>query len=227
MDTSAAAAPTSLPYGLRAKLRGFGPIGILAIALVLLTGNIVGAALVLIWAHLSGTSWRELGLVAPRSWWKDVAAGIVGGVALKLLMKTVVMPLIGAGEINSTYHYLVGNMAALPAIFFTVIVGGGFGEETIWRGFLFERLGSILGRGRGVKVATVVIAATLFAAAHLYDLGLAGAEQALVTGLVFGALYARLGRLLPLMVAHAAFDVTAVLIIYFDAERWFATLLFR
>ena len=52
-------------------LRGFGPIGILAI-LVILAGNLVtvllSAVLVLLWARRSGTPWREIGYVAPTSW---------------------------------------------------------------------------------------------------------------------------------------------------------------
>ena len=57
------------------------------------------------------------------------------------------MPLLGAPEINSAYQYLVGNRAALPGQVFTMIVGAGFGEETVFRGFLFERLGKLLEPG--------------------------------------------------------------------------------
>src|SRR6185436_15249946 len=104
-------------------LRGFGPLGILAILVILLTGNIfvgkvvlpVGAALVLVWVRLSRTPWREIGYVRPKSWIRSVALGIVFGIAFKLLMKAIVMPLLGAPPINATYHYLAGNRAMLPA----------------------------------------------------------------------------------------------------------------
>ena len=53
------------------RLRGFGPLGILAI-LIILAGNAVleplSAVLVLIWARLSRTPWREIGYVRPKSW---------------------------------------------------------------------------------------------------------------------------------------------------------------
>ena len=57
------------------------------------------------------------------------------------------MPLLAADPINQTYHYLVGNPSALPGMFYAIIIGAGFGEETLFRGFLFERLGTFLGGG--------------------------------------------------------------------------------
>ena len=79
----------------------------------------------------------------PQSWVATAAIGITFGVAFKFLMKTIVMPLLGADPINHAYHYLAGNRAALPAMLFTVIVGAGFGEETVFRGYMFERLGRL------------------------------------------------------------------------------------
>jgi hypothetical protein len=62
-----------------ARLRGFGPLGILAI-LVILAGNGVilplSAILVLVWARLSHTPWREIGYVRPKSWIGSVVVGI-------------------------------------------------------------------------------------------------------------------------------------------------------
>jgi membrane protease YdiL (CAAX protease family) len=129
--------------GLAERLRGFGPLGVLAI-LVVAAGTLVtpflGAVLVLGWVRLSQTKWREIGYARPKSWIGSLAIGIAFGGALKLLLKSVMMPLLGASPINTTYHYLAGNTAALPGIVFAMIVGGGFAEETVYRGYLFERL---------------------------------------------------------------------------------------
>src|SRR6266571_3392562 len=145
-----------------AQLRGFGPLGILAI-LVVLAGNLLflplSAVLVLVWARLSRTPWREIGYVRPKSWIGSLAVGVLFGIAFKLLMKMIVMPLLGADPINRTYHYLVGNRAALPAMLYAVIVGAGFGEETVFRGYLFERLGKLFGTGAVAKVSIVVLTA--------------------------------------------------------------------
>src|SRR6266571_5165171 len=121
LEDSSSRAPSSR---IAEQLRGFGPVGLLALA-VILAGNL---------------------LIVPLS--AVFAIGIPFGVALKLAMKAIVMPLFGAPAVNAPYHYLAGNTAALPWMFYAVIVGAGFGEETVFRGFFFERLGKLLGAGR-------------------------------------------------------------------------------
>lgn len=226
--TEAAAQPPDDRFA--AALRGFGPVGILAF-LAILAGNLIvlplSAILVLLWARRSRTPWREIGYVRPRSWVRTLVIGTLFGIAFKLAMKALVMPLLGADPVNHPYHYLAGNTAALPGALYLVIVGAGFGEETVFRGYLFERLGKLLGNGALAKTAMVLLTSTLFALAHYRDQGLAGTEQAAVTGLVFGTIFARTGSIWLPMIAHAAFDVAAVAIIYADAESAIAHLVFR
>jgi len=130
-----------------AQLRGFGPVGLLAL-FIILAGNLVvvplSGVLVLVWAQLSQTPLQTLGFTAPRRWTRTLAIGIPFGVALKLVMKAIVMPLFGAG----------------------------FGEETVFRGFFFERLGKLLGTRPAALAATVVLTSGLFALAHYWDQGL-------------------------------------------------------
>jgi uncharacterized protein len=204
-----------------AALRGFGPLGILAI-LFILAGNAVvaplSAVLVLLWVWRSRTPWREIGYVQPKGWMASVAIGIVFGCAFKFLMKAIVMPVLGADPINHAYHYLAGNRAALPGAIYAMIVVAGFGEETVFRGYLFERLGRIFGHGATAKTFTVLLTSVWFGLAHYPVQGLAGTEQATITGLTFGIIFAITGRIWMLMVAHAAFDLTALAIIYWNLE---------
>jgi uncharacterized protein len=213
-----------------AELRGFGPLGILAI-LVILTGNALfrplSALLVLAWAWRSRTPWREIGFARPRSWARTAATGIALGVSLKLMMKAVLMPLLGADPINPAFHYLVGNTAALPAMLYAVIVGAGFGEETVFRGYAFERLGTLLGRGTWAKTLIVLVTSAWFGLEHYSLQGVAGVQQATVVGLVFGTIFAVTGRIWTVMIAHAAFDITAVAIIYWNLETAVAHLFFK
>lgn len=213
-----------------AALRGFGPLGIVAI-LVILAGNFLiaplSAILVLVWVGSSHTPWRAIGFVQPASWVRTIATGIVFGCAFKLLMKMIVMPLLGADPINHAYHYLAGNRAALPGMVVVLIVVAGFGEETLFRGYLFERFGKLFGSSAWAKVIIVLITALWFGALHYPVQGLAGAEQAVITGLVFGTIFAITGRIWMLMIAHAAFDLMALAIIYFDVESNVAHLLLR
>lgn len=221
-----------------ARLRGFGPLGILAILLILFTGNVdlgkmvilpVGAILVLAWARLSRTPGQELGYVRlrPKGWIVTVTVGIVFGITFKFVMKALVMPLLGADPINQAYHFLAGNPALVPAALFSMITAAGFGEETVFRGYLFERFGRVFGSSIGAKVAIVLITSVWFGLAHYSVQGLAGAEQATIVGLVFGTIFAVTGRIWMLICAHAAFDLTAYAIIYWNLESDVAHLVFR
>jgi len=206
-------------------------LGILAILIILVAGNLafvpLGGILVLVWARWSHTPWRDLGYVRPKSWIATIVGGVAFGCALKFFVKAVVMPLLGADPINHAFHYLAGNRAALPAAVFMMIVDAGFGEETVFRGFLFERFGKLFGSSAGAKILTVLLSSMLFGLAHYSGQGFAGAEQAVITGLAFGTIFAVTGRIWMPMFAHAAYDLTAVAMIYWNLESAAAHLIFK
>jgi membrane protease YdiL (CAAX protease family) len=222
--------PSDAGDSIAARLRGFGPLGFLAI-LIILAGNFLftplSAILVLVWARLSRTPWREIGYLRPKSWIRSVAIGIAFGCVFKLLMKAIVMPLLGADPINQAYHYLAGNTAALPGMIFTLIIVAGFGEETVFRGWMFERLGKLFGSSVGARTFIVLLTSIWFGLLHYKEQGLAGVEQAIITGLVFGTIFAVTGRIFMLMVAHAAFDLTAIALIYWNLESDVAHFIFQ
>lgn len=213
-----------------AELRGFGVIGIAAI-LIILAGNWIvtplSAVLVPVWVYLSRTPWREIGFVRPKSWITTAVVGIGFGAAFKLLMKAVVMPLLGAPPINQAFHYLAGNRALIPETLWLMIVVAGFGEEILYRGYMFERLRMLFGKSITAKVATVLITSVIFGMLHYPVQRLAGAEQATITGMVFGTIFVMTRSLWIPIFAHAAFDLTAYALIYWNLETTVAHWVFR
>ena len=212
------------------QLRGFGLLGIVAI-LIILGGNLLfvplSGVLVLVWAWISKTPWRDLGLSRPRSWLGTIAVGIVFGVALKFAMKSIVMPLLGAPPVNGPFHYLSHNPAEIPEMLYLIIIAAGFGEEMIFRGFPFERFGKLLGDKWWVKLIAVVITSAWFGQAHYGFQGIVGVQNATVVGLVFGTVFALTNRLFLLMIAHVAFDLAAYAMIYWDYETAVAHFFFK
>jgi membrane protease YdiL (CAAX protease family) len=110
---------------------------------------------------------------------------------------------------------------------YIIIAGAGFGEETIFRGRMFERFGKLLGKSAGAKIAIVLITSAVFAFDHYSGQGLPGVEQAMIAGLVFGTIFAVTGRIFLPMIAHAAFDLTAFAMIYWGFESAVAHLVFK
>lgn len=195
--------------------------------LIVLIGNFpfapAAGLLVLLWVWLSATPWQEIGFAPPKSWPATVAVGVAFGVTFKFAMKAIVMPLLGADPINHPFHYLAGNRTALPAMIYAVVIGAGFGEEAVFRGFLFERFDKLF-RSR---IAAVALTSAWFGVAHYQLQGVSGVEQATIVGLAFGTIFAFSRTIWMLMVAHATFDLTAVAMIYWNVESRIAHLVFR
>src|SRR2546426_493245 len=114
-----------------------------------------------------------------------------------------------------------------PLGILAMLVGAGFGEETVFRGYLFERLGKLFGPGVWAKTSIVLVTSVWFGLAHYSLQGLSGVEQATIVGLVYGTIFAITGRIWMLMFAHAAFDLTALAIIYWNLESRVAHLVFK
>jgi membrane protease YdiL (CAAX protease family) len=93
--------------------------------------------------------------------------------------------------------------------------------------YFFERLTKILGSGALAKTGMVLFSTLVFASLHYPDQHLAGAEQAVFTGLAFGTIYAITGGIWVVMIAHAAFDVAALVMIYGNFETSVAHRFFR
>ena len=211
-------------------LRGMGPVGIAFMLVVVVVAGLYGpriaGPLVLLWVLIARVPWRDLGFIRPKSWALTIAIGILGGIASKLFMKSIVMPMLGAPDRNSNFDYLVGNTGALPTMMLYLIVGAGFAEELIARGFMFERLGRLIGRSRNALIATVLITSTLFGLAHLPEQQWVGAVNAFIVSVIVGTVFAVYRNLWTVIIWHAAFDICALLILYFDIDTKIANAFF-
>lgn len=227
--TDTALAPERTPLaGWRGALRGFGPLGIVALLLIF-AGALVfmpaAAVLILIWAWIT-RSWHEIGLTRPTNWAVTIVAGVVLGIGMKFLMKAVVLPALGAPPVNAYFHDVAGNWQLTLQYFAFVIVGAGFAEELFFRGYLFERSAKLFGKGFVATALTLIVVSLLFAAGH-WRQGWSGMANAGIVGSFAALIFLATGRNLWLpIVMHATFDVTAIAIIYLDLESKIAHLVF-
>ena len=137
------------------------------------------------------------------------------------------MPLLGAPAVNQAFQFLAGNRALLPAAIWMMLVAG-FAEETIWRGFLFERLGRAVRSGAPAKGGDRASDLGAVRPGPLPGAGTCRARsRRRSSGCCSATIYAASGRLFMLMVAHAAFDLTALAIIYWRLETAIAELAFK
>jgi membrane protease YdiL (CAAX protease family) len=83
--------------------------------------------------------------------------------------------------------------------------------EEISRVFLLKRLWSV-GRSRTFHWLAILISAVIFGLAHVYQ-GAAGVVGTGIIGFFLGWIYMRMGRVWPLVIAHALFDSTQIIFV--------------
>src|SRR4051812_47137682 len=141
---------------LAAELRRFGVPGIVVFLLILLLAiahlpldleTVVAAIAILVWARVARTPLRDIGLARPASWLRVMLIGLVLGIAIKLVEKALILPLLGASAVNPAAQHLIGSPVRLLITIVYMIVSAGICEEIVYRGYMFERLGRLFGDG--------------------------------------------------------------------------------
>ena len=175
---------------------------------------VLPAVLAMLLIVRDGGRLADIGLVVQR-WGRQVLVGL--GIAALLG---------GTGLALYLLSYAAGASLAvvpttLPDVWWRIPVlvvsacASSVLEEVVLCGYLLRRLDQL-----GVSSRTaVVVSALVRGAYHLYQ-GLAGALGNFVMGLLFGAYAQRTGRILPLIVAHAAIDIAAFVGWVLFAGRW-------
>ena len=173
----------------------------------------------------AGRRWSDVGLRAPRRWWIVLLAVVVGYLALGALagvMHAVILPALGLpGPDLSAFSRLRGDLPeylfwALPVAFGSA----AFGEELVARGFLTDRIATLLGGAapNGVVVfAAVLLQGALFGACHAYQ-GLGGALLTGAVGMVIGLVWLWSGRnLWAAILLHGLVDFVSMTAFYAGA----------
>lgn len=161
----------------------------------------LAVASVLRW--VSGGSWADGGLGSPQ-----VARDVVAGVVVGALAFVGVALLAGSAEVPGDLAIVRGNSEALLVVL-VLSTALAAAAEMIFRGFILPRVAAATGGNwhLGNLVAAILSGVAIGAGAGW--LAMLGAA---LVGLGFGYLYLGGGRrlLLP-VVAHAAFEVAAII----------------
>jgi membrane protease YdiL (CAAX protease family) len=135
---------------------------------------------------------------------RDTAAGVglaaligIPGLGLYLLGRELDITVTVVPTALNTYWWTIPMLIALA-------LRAGILEEVIAVGYLFARL-----RALGVSTwGIILIQSFLRASYHLYQ-GFGAFAGNFVMGLIFGWIYAKTGRLAPLIIGHTVIDIVA------------------
>lgn len=158
----------------------------------------------------NGESWKDFGLASFRpAWLLPVLA-----ITFLAIQIVVAQPLgdalrdfVAASPSDRSFlSHLQGNVPAFAGWLILAWVVGGFAEEMIFRGYLLNRIGRLLGGTPVAWGAAVFAQASLFGLLHFY----LGSGAALVIGfkaLFTGAFYVASRRnLWPVILVHGLWD---------------------
>jgi uncharacterized protein len=171
----------------------------------------VAVACTLIW--LRREQLADIGLKRPQSWLRTILIGV----SLAAIFFTAIYLSEKAG-----FHRELGRFAALQgnlrltlvAVFY-VLIGAGFYEEFLFRGFLMQSLAMFFGGSRAAWWVASVIQALLFGASHAYQNPL-GMVITGTLGFLLGLLVILSRRnLWAAIIAHGLFDASRSVLFYF------------
>lgn len=198
---------------------GYGPKLVLLGRMALL---VVAAAWMM---RAAGRRWSDVGLRAPRRWWTIPVAVVAGYLALGALagaMQMAILPVLGLSAPDlSAFAALRGDLSEYLFWALPVALGSAaFGEELVARGFLTDRIATVLGGaapGGVVLFLAVLLQGALFGACHAYQ-GLGGALLTGAVGMVIGLVWLWSGRnLWAAIILHGLVDFVSMTAFYTGA----------
>ena len=165
------------------------------------------------WLRLRGESLADYGLFKPESWARATGVAVLMLVAMYaylILVNPYVLawlkPWIGSGVDLTRFDGLRNNVWLYLEILPMVWLSAGFMEEFLFRGFLFNRLLMIFGRGPLPFVVAAIIQMALFSAGHIYQ-GLPGVVGvAAISLFLLAASRVLKGNLWPAIIMHGLVD---------------------
>lgn len=173
---------------------------------------LVGVAWGLI--RLRGERLADIGLKPPASWMRAFATGI--GLAAIVFIAMYLSEKAGFRRDLSKFNDVEGNLELAALGVFYALIGAGFYEEFMFRGFVMQGLAMFFGASRGAWIAASVVQGALFGAAHAYQNPL-GIAITGTLGILMGLLVLASGRnLWPVIIGHGLFDASRFVLFYFE-----------
>ncbi|MBP3954692.1 CPBP family intramembrane metalloprotease [Gemmata sp. G18] len=168
-----------------------------SLQLVFLSGCTILVTLYLM--SRSGESWEHFG-VAPVC---PIDAPFAFIVLIASILIWRLIPDFGLPEKPLAHDYFPRPRARVDYAMMALKYGfAACAEEIVTRAYLITRLTTLL-RSRG---EAVLVAAILFASYHVYQ-GLQGFIDVFVFGVMYGMIFLGIGRVWPLVLAHALYNI--------------------
>jgi uncharacterized protein len=164
------------------------------------------------WLRLRGDTVATIGLTKPRSWPRSILGGVM--VAAALFIAVYLLERAGFRRDLKAFAAFKGNLEFTLYQLGGVIIGAGFGEEFLFRGFLFQRMAMLFGGSKPAWGIACVAQAALFGLLHAYQ-GPLGMLLTGFIGLINGLVFLAAGRnLWVTIITHTLYDTARIIAFY-------------
>lgn len=166
--------------------------------------------------RLRGETLADIGLKRPASWIRTFAIAI--GLATIVFIAMYASEKAGFRRDLSKFNAVQGNLALTILAVFYALIGAGFYEEFMFRGFLMQGLAMLFGASRSAWIVACILQGALFGAAHAYQNPL-GIAITGALGVLMGVIVLASGRnLWIVIIGHGLFDASRFVLFYFQGQ---------
>lgn len=149
---------------------------------------------------------------------RSIIIGIVLGIVLELFATFITTPLLssylGAEPTLSDFQDIKGNLSMLLLFILVSWVLAAFGEEICFRGFLMNRLATVMGNNNTAWILSLVLSSILFGWGHT-EQGITGWVQEGLSGMFLGIIFLTSGKNLTIpIISHGVSNTLAFILIY-------------
>ena len=161
-----------------------------------------------------GETVAGLGLKQPRSWPRTLIIGIA--TAVVVFSAIYLSEKAGFHRDLSRFAALQGNLPLTVIVVIYVLIGAGFYEEFMFRGYLMQSFAMFFGGSRAAWGIALIVQAALFGVSHAYQNPL-GMLITGTLGALLGVVVLLSGRnLWVAIIAHGLFDASRSVLFYFQ-----------
>ncbi|WP_148871010.1 CPBP family intramembrane glutamic endopeptidase [Tenacibaculum adriaticum] len=182
---------------------------------------------VFIITYWNDTSLKRIGLHPKTSFLKTIGTGLLLFLLLEPILDFIIQPLVNklTGEVAdySAFKSVAHNFSKFLKYFVFILISAGFGEEILFRGFLFRQFSIILPNFKFKTAVIIVLSAVLFSIPHLYQ-GISGLIMTFIFGLIFAIVYVKTNYNLWVtvtIVLHSLIDSMFITLSYFDKLNYY------
>lgn len=175
---------------------------------------------IFLFTYWNNKSLSEIGFKSNSNFFKIIGIGLITFVASEPILDFIVQPLVnkltGVTADYSEFQSLANNFSKFSKYLLYILISAGFGEEILFRGFLFRQFKIIIPAFKFKTSLIVVLTSILFSLPHLY-LGLSGIIMTFIFGLFFGITYVKTNYNLWInIILHSLIDIMFITLAYYD-----------